>query len=484
MTVAILGSNYRWPSRIRFKFDSNLTDSMRSKILDAIAVYERLTQARFSTDNSVSGAFITFRRDEEILGCGNSHTGFTGSELLLRLKESASRGVVMHELGHALGLFHEHQRPDREDFVHVCTENIDGGAEAFRNFVPKDRDEVVIHGSSYDYDSIMHYPKTAFSDDGDVTIESDHPIGQRDHLSVLDLATIRRLMPSNAHVHRINGDGSIGTEVTRYDWTEGWTVVRFFRLGTTDYLFTLKTSDGTMHINRMEGDGTVGPRVDTRNWTGGWTLVEFFRNGFDTFIFTLKKDTGEAHINKVNGDGTIGTRVETHDWGSGWTAACFYNVLGTDYALFFKRSSGLVHVNKMTWGRVGERITTENLPGGSWRTAVHFSQWTNNFIFFLKDSGAQVSEITWQGKLGRVIKEYSGWTTGWTHAVIYDKNGKKHLLTLKEGSGTVHVNPLNDDGKLSARSDEHDWTGGWNNIAVMDNRYVIVVKETGRAGMI
>lgn len=36
-------------------------------------------------------------------------------------------GEVLHELLHVLGMQHEHQRPDRDDFVHVCEDKLRDG---------------------------------------------------------------------------------------------------------------------------------------------------------------------------------------------------------------------------------------------------------------------------------------------------------------------------------------------------------------------
>jgi hypothetical protein len=60
-----------------------------------------------------------------------------------------------HELGHVLGLFHEHARWDRDEFVTVHYENIKPGRASDYDWVP--RTNWIVSSTAYDYRSIMHY---------------------------------------------------------------------------------------------------------------------------------------------------------------------------------------------------------------------------------------------------------------------------------------------------------------------------------------
>ncbi len=66
-----------------------------------------------------------------------------------------------YEIGHAIGLYHEHQRPDRDAYIQILEENIEAGKE--HNFVRLDFMATETFGFGYDFASIMHYRPTTFS---------------------------------------------------------------------------------------------------------------------------------------------------------------------------------------------------------------------------------------------------------------------------------------------------------------------------------
>ncbi len=53
--------------------------------------------------------------------CWSSHIGQSGARQEVKLDPGAGVGVIIHELCHALGISHEHQRPDRDTNVGVNT---------------------------------------------------------------------------------------------------------------------------------------------------------------------------------------------------------------------------------------------------------------------------------------------------------------------------------------------------------------------------
>ena len=106
----------------------------------------------------------------------------------------------MHELGHVLGFFHEHQRPDRDEFITINKEeiNYDIAGDAFE----KQGDYIDSLEVEYDYASIMHYSKRAFSKDGNdvFTIKEGKElpkclpeVGQRKTISRKDIEQVNKL---------------------------------------------------------------------------------------------------------------------------------------------------------------------------------------------------------------------------------------------------------------------------------------------------
>ncbi|KHJ88653.1 astacin [Oesophagostomum dentatum] len=92
-------------------------------------------------------------------GC-YSYVGKVGGRQVLSLApDCVADYIVWHEVMHAIGFEHEHQRPDRDDFIRVEYSNVEVGQLA--NFEKLSSHEVD-YKEQYDYKSIMHYDSLAF----------------------------------------------------------------------------------------------------------------------------------------------------------------------------------------------------------------------------------------------------------------------------------------------------------------------------------
>jgi len=160
----------------------------KDRVHKAIEHWEEHTSIRFvertQSNSSQYPDYIVFRNGN---GC-SSYVGRIGGGQPITLALGCGLGATIHEIGHAVGLWHEQSRADRDEHVEIHYENIHPlFAYNFDKHIADGQD----HGE-YDYDSIMHYPRWAFSRNGEDTIvpRIDVEIGQRDELSEGDIAAV------------------------------------------------------------------------------------------------------------------------------------------------------------------------------------------------------------------------------------------------------------------------------------------------------
>lgn len=186
--VAIDGSSYRWPGGVvPYVIPSGFPSP--SRITSAISHIEANTDIVDFVVRTTQSAYIEFRTST---GC-SSNVGRIGTRQYVNLASGCSTGNTIHELLHALGMFHEHTRCDRDTYVTINTANIQSG---YSNNFTKQCTGASDY-SSYAEGSIMHYGSTAFSVNGLPTIVSKRGLtsqmGQRTAMNSTDISTINTL---------------------------------------------------------------------------------------------------------------------------------------------------------------------------------------------------------------------------------------------------------------------------------------------------
>ncbi|XP_067668809.1 uncharacterized protein [Haliotis asinina] len=159
---AIKHNRYYWPSKV-IPYEINEEDFSWSDIMlfeRAMYDWEQATCIRFKMATSSDINRIRFRNGP---GC-SSHVGMIRGVQNITLQGPCRiRRIVLHEIGHSIGLVHEHQRPDRDEFITILHENARPGTEW--DFKKRTWTTVVNHTVGYDYKSVMHYGPKAFSMD-------------------------------------------------------------------------------------------------------------------------------------------------------------------------------------------------------------------------------------------------------------------------------------------------------------------------------
>ncbi len=191
--VIITGAQFRWPNcRVAYDIDPTLPN--QNRVTDAIAHWEAHTRFRFVLRTPANAAsfpdWVTYRPSS---GCSSS-VGRQGGQQFVNLGSGCTTGNAIHETGHTVGLWHEQSRQDRDSFVTIHWDKIQAGLEHNFNQHITDGDDV----GAYDYGSIMHYPRDAFSIDGSDTITpttAGAVIGQRTALSAGDIAAANSMCP-------------------------------------------------------------------------------------------------------------------------------------------------------------------------------------------------------------------------------------------------------------------------------------------------
>ena len=158
-----------WPGgNVFYTFDASVSVAQRRAFLDAAGEWATFANLHFIPRTN-QGNYVTIKENAALAG-GQSAVGMVGGEQFLQIGPNAwNRGTLCHELGHTLGLIHEHQRSDRDAFVTILTNNLVPGSEA--NFIKLGNS---LNRSAYDFYSVMHYSRNALSSHP-ATLDTIHP---------------------------------------------------------------------------------------------------------------------------------------------------------------------------------------------------------------------------------------------------------------------------------------------------------------------
>ncbi|MBC8165825.1 MAG: DUF4214 domain-containing protein [Bryobacteraceae bacterium] len=284
----------------------------QARVLDAISHWNTRTGIRIIPRTSQSD-YVLFRPSG---GC-NSYVGRVGGLQEINLAPGCGKGTVIHEIGHAAGMWHEHQRPDRDRYLTINTANADT-AELFSVYPQQLQSDLVL--SPYDFSSIMHYwGATGFN--GKVvidTVPSGIPLGG-ESLTAHDVDAIQRrylftansfTVDSNPPGLQVKVDGLVVAAPATFNWSAGSAHTleavsgQLTDGGHSRWMFGRWSDDGSQVHNitagNLSGPGTV--RV--------YTVHHYGQNRILTALWEPWRAQGSAAVTPAAADNYYRNRQE------------------------------------------------------------------------------------------------------------------------------------------------------------------------------
>ena len=217
--MALNKTSRLWPDGIvPYRLDDSLYASGVAAVKEAVTYWNRVSGItlmsldEWPAGGAVPADSVVFQYGE---GCA-SWVGRRGGEQEIWVAPNCNAGSMMHEIGHLLGLEHEHTRPDRDQHIEIHWKNISPDKQ--HNFDAAPAGTQLL--GDYDYGSIMHYGPMNFSANGQATItplvDTGDEMGQRIALSKGDLAAVAELYAADLSIVTTFVTESSGSELNLY----------------------------------------------------------------------------------------------------------------------------------------------------------------------------------------------------------------------------------------------------------------------------
>ncbi len=332
----------RWPyNKVYYNFAPGF--SGQDIVMNAISQWESHTKIRFLVRQNEQN-WITFSDDGS--DC-KSFVGMQGGNQTVKLP-GCSTGNTIHEIGHALGLYHEQMRAARDNDIIMHPENADpASAVNFKTYLQLSKDG--FDQGPFDFGSIMLYGSYFYSKNGlpTMTKKDGSTFGsQRTAPSAGDISLINFLYPQPWNLlpgqARDIGVGANGTA-----WIIGSTKVG----SAGDYNIARWTGSGWITVGgggvRIDVDPAGNPWVVNAShgiyYWNGTSFLHMPGNandigiGADGSVFiisnTLYSNKKDFYIQKWNGSSWVtlpgaGVRISADQSGHPWVV----NSSGTIYA--------------------------------------------------------------------------------------------------------------------------------------------------------
>ena len=163
---------------VRYEYAPDLTPDRRQIAYKAILHWEKNTNVRFLNANNIKekshprwGDYpcVIFTNSNK----NNSYVGMSGGRQVINLRSYQHVSAAIHEIGHAIGLYHEHCANNRDRYININYSNIKPSAR--HNFdIPNRTTGIHPMSDGIDFNSIMLYG--SYTSDTNIVYDTNKPM--------------------------------------------------------------------------------------------------------------------------------------------------------------------------------------------------------------------------------------------------------------------------------------------------------------------
>lgn len=183
----------RWPgAKIYYTVAGNMGSINANKITTAVNEYNTKTNTQWIPRTNQTN-YVEFIFGSSSGSDGWAHIGYQGGKQTISLDQYISVGSVIHEMGHTVGLYHEHARKDRDQYVSIQWNNIQDGQAYNFNMYNSGTDI-----GPFNINSVMMYWPNSYSKNGQPTIKRANNTNftyNRTGFTTGDINTINTMYP-------------------------------------------------------------------------------------------------------------------------------------------------------------------------------------------------------------------------------------------------------------------------------------------------
>ena len=437
--------------RIPYVILGTLPASLRQPLRDAMDIWEDAAPVRFieKTNDDEYWLNVGPARSNCHSTTGRGQSRNAGQTLTFTV--DCKQREMLHELGHTIGLRHEHSREDRDDHIQVYPDRIRDGErsrDSLRNLYSKIDG---IRFGDYDYKSIMHYDPYRSRIDDAYTWMRRYDDASCFRLDDTDYALLFSQSRSDYHLYhfhvRLDLDGSPVHEGQLTTSREGlfdgsgWSWITHIEVNGVLMQLRFRAATGELETWSLRPDGFADTRLGVLNPGPGWTYPA--QRGVSTTdvqdYFLFSASDKRLQWIRINDNGTFqgGTNPQFWTFSDDWTDAFFIDTHRLQQ-IFVDRVNRQIARFRRTGNSTTLERTLSTWEPGRW-DRVAFAGATPLYIYFLtydaqtgRTNRYRLSANIWTS----TFEETSTLPTGMTSFVPYTAGGNRKLHVMNSAPRT------------------------------------------------